>query len=214
MIFEKNRTLDSLIQKMLNTAEVALDEFIDAIQLHIENIHDGKFNFEVDSLNAFESSLDETVHEIKNELLTYSSIPLADDHVVLVNLFDRIINKMAQTLKSISARKMHISHELRAEYLTLLQHTGSCSAELITLVRSYYGNGNSKTIAQSVESVGVKETECDTAEDLLIEKLFTLDKDNAKKVTETQLIRGIGSIADRCEDLADHIAIVNLKTAE
>jgi predicted phosphate transport protein (TIGR00153 family) len=214
MDWKRERKLISLFEKLMKTGEKAEKEFNELFVSHIDNLHGGTFHFGIDSLNKTESEADDIVHEITTVIHSLAIPSVRDDLIVFADRFDSIIDEMLHLMVHISNRKVHPCSALLDLYKELLSKSSYCVAETISLVRIFFEKHNNESLIAHVEKVCLIETECDVVEDRLIETLFLSEATDSGRIIESTIISQLGNVANRCEDLADHIAILNLKMAE
>lgn len=214
MDWTKEKELIHLIEKLLVLGEKAAVTFGDSFSNHLKNIHDGTFHFGVDSLNKIESAADDVINEIITKLYTIAIPLISDDLVVLINRFDSIIDDMTHLLQKIINCNATPYEQLRDLYNQLLEITLQCTNDTIELIRLFFTKHNHNSILTVSESVSTVESRADAVEDTLIKTLFESELSDTEKLNESSLISLLGMIPNRCEDVADHISIFNLKIAE
>lgn len=214
MDWTKEKELIHLIEKLLVLGEKAAVTFSSSFSSHLDDIHDGSFHFGVDSLNKIESEADDVINEIITNLYT-TAIPLVrDDLVILVNRFDSIIDDMTHLLQKIINCKSHSQSSLRTLYDRLLETILHCTSKTVELIRLFFTKHSHTSILEASESVSEIESQADSIEDSLIKTLFESSVTDTEKLHESSLIKLLGMIPNRCENVADHISIFNLKIAE
>ncbi len=214
MEWSREKKLVALFEKLFTIGDASNKEFDTLFTSHIDNSHDGTFQFGIDSLNKLESEADAVVREITTELHSSGVPAVRDDLLRLSDSFDSIIDEMLQLMVLISNRKVHSLEFLTDLYKDLLETSGKCVEDTIALGRTFFAKHSNVQLIADVEAVTRVETDCDMIEDSLIETLFSSDTCDSERLLESAVISHLGEIANRCEDFADQIAIINLKIAE
>ncbi len=214
MEWTQESTIISRMEKLIVHAEKAEKQFTNTFSLHISGVHGGTFQFGVDFLKSIETETDSIVTDIKSELYTSKYADLRDDRTILVTIIDRIIDDMTELLQEISIKKIITPPKLASFYTNLLGAVSECLQQTFSLVHKSLYKRSQKEIALLVDEVGDAESRCDTLEDHLIEIIFREKSKRADQIIQDIVITKLGKIADRCEDLAEHIGLVNLKMVE
>ncbi len=214
MEWTRESTIISQMEKLVVHAEKAEKQFTSTFQLHISGEHGGIFQFGVDLLKSIETETDSIVADIKNELYTSKYADLRDDRTVLVTIIDTIIDDMTELLQEISIKKIITPATRASLYTNLLEAISECVQQTFALVHKSLYKRAQKEIALLVDEVGEAESRCDSLEDHLIEIIFRDNEKSADQIIQDLVITRLGKIADRCEDLAEHIGLVNLKMVE
>jgi len=214
MEWTQESTIINQMDKLVAHAEKAEQQFSNTFRLHIAQEHGGSFQFGVDLLKSIETETDGIVMDIKSELYKSKYADLRDDRTILVIIIDIIIDDMTELLQEISIRKIEAPTEFTSLYTNLLEAVSECVQQTCILVRKSLRKFSQKEIALLVDEVGEAESRCDTLEDHLIEKVFSGDKKEADQIVQDLVITRLGRIADQCEDLAEHVGVVNLKMVE
>lgn len=157
-----------------------------------------------------EDEADSIRRDIVTHLFEGAFIPVfREDFKKLAELVDNVANKAESVVDEIVLTRPHIPDELQDDMFELAKTTVTGFFELRKALNALYSKR--KKVMECVKGVSKIEAEVDKLEWQILEKAFASDLDLAKKLHLRDLVKSIGSIADRMENAGDHMALMVVK---
>lgn len=163
---------------------------------------------------ALESRADLQARQVREVLLDGAFLPhIRSDVYRLVNAVDTIAGKAEDVAKFVIDQSPMVPEEVQADVLGIYGQSLNCFLELRKALRDYFKpKGKLENLHVHVARVTEIESEVDSLQSALTEKVFASSLHLGEKIHVQQLISAIGNIADLSEDAADELEFAAMKS--
>lgn len=206
----KQRLIEKDVFDYLYQWKKCLEDFKTGMEIYLDEGLGEKFNYYVQQVHKTESRADDLRRKVEWEMYSKALLPESRGDILgFLETMDKIPNKAESLLKQIKLQRLEFPKELNPN----LQRIVALSCEAIQLVYEAARNLISRKggIQKLADEIGVKETECDHAEQDTIEKIFTMDIDKADKILLKEFIIELGNLTDRAEDVSERLTLLSVK---
>jgi len=199
--------LSDHIQKVQETLEL-LYECIEAyLGNDIEKARDISFK-----IHCIESEADCKRREIIQGLHEGAFMPIHRGGLInVVAMVDKIADHAESSADFIITQRPVVPDEYKECLLSLTRHSIKCFAPLKEALDNLFDD--EKILREKVCVVNALEAEVDRDEWKTTEQIFCSDLELAKKIHLREFIWHIASISDTCQDAADSLELITVKTA-
>ncbi len=206
----KQRLIEKDVFDYLYQWKKCLEDFKAGMEIYMDEGLGEKFNYYVQQVYKTEDRADELRRKVEWEMYSKALLPESRGDILgFLETMDKIPNKAESLLNQIKLQRLEFPKELNPN----LQRIVALSCEAIQLVYEAAANLISRKggIHKLADEIGVKETECDHAEQDTIEKIFTMDIDKADKILLKEFIIELGNLTDRAEDVSERLTLLSVK---
>lgn len=206
----KQRLIEKDVFDYLYQWKKCLEDFKAGMEIYLDEGLGEKFNYYVQQVYKTEDRADELRRKVEWEMYSKALLPESRGDILgFLETMDKIPNKAESLLNQIKLQRLEFPKELNPN----LQRIVALSCEAIQLVYEAATNLISRKggIHKLADEIGVKETECDHAEQDTIEKIFTMDIDKADKILLKEFIIELGNLTDRAEDVSERLTLLSVK---
>jgi len=206
----KQRLIEKDVFDYLYQWKKCLEDFKTGMEIYLDEGLGEKFNYYVQQVHKTEDRADELRRKVEWEMYSKALLPESRGDILgFLETMDKIPNKAESLLNQIKLQRLEFPKELNPN----LQRIVALSCEAIQLVYEAATNLISRKggIHKLADEIGVKETECDHAEQDTIEKIFTMDIDKADKILLKEFIIELGNLTDRAEDVSERLTLLSVK---
>ncbi len=206
----KQRLIEKDVFDYLYQWKKCLEDFKAGMEIYLDEGLGEKFNYYVQQVYKTEDRADELRRKVEWEMYSKALLPESRGDILgFLETMDKIPNKAESLLNQIKLQRLEFPKELNPN----LQRIVALSYEAIQLVYEAATNLISRKggIQKLAYGIGVKETECDHAEQDTIEKIFTMDIDKAEKILLKEFIIELGILSDRAEDVSERLTLLSVK---
>ncbi len=206
----KQRLIEKDVFDYLYQWKKCLEDFKAGMEIYLDEGLGEKFNYYVQQVHKTEDRADELRRKVEWEMYSKALLPESRGDILgFLETMDKIPNKAESLLNQIKLQRLEFPKELNPN----LQRIVALSCEAIQLVYEAATNLISRKggIHKLADEIGVKETECDHAEQDTIEKIFTMDIDKADKILLKEFIIELGNLTDRAEDVSERLTLLSVK---
>ncbi len=200
-------------QKMVDYVRM-VDSCIESFKISImhffENGHGQAFEESVVKTHECESRSDDLRREIELTLYGKSLLPESRGDILgLLETADRIPNQAESVLSTIDDQKIDVPARFIPAFIRLVM----VNLQAYTLVRRalFLLFTKPKETLELSRQVDRAESESDREQRKLIRDIFSSELDTGSKILLRDLVSKIGAISDRCENLADRVAVATIK---
>ena len=206
----KQRLIEKDVFDYLYQWKKCLEDFKTGMEIYLDEGLGEKFNYYVQQVHKTEDRADELRRKVEWEMYSKALLPESRGDILgFLETMDKLPNKAESLLYQIKLQGLTFPSELNPN----LQRIVDLSCEAIQLVYEAATNLISRKggIHKLADEIGVKETECDHAEQDTIEKIFTMDIDKAEKILLKEFIIELGNLTDRAEDVSERLTLLSVK---
>ena len=206
----KQRLIEKDVFDYLYQWKKCLEDFKTGMEIYLDEGLGEKFNYYVQQVHKTEDRADELRRKVEWEMYSKALLPESRGDILgFLETMDKLPNKAESLLYQIKLQGLTFPSELNPN----LQRIVDLSCEAIQLVYEAATNLISRKggIHKLADEIGVKETECDHAEQDTIEKIFTMDIDKADKILLKEFIIELGNLTDRAEDVSERLTLLSVK---
>ena len=206
----KQRLIEKNVFDYLYQWKKCLEDFKAGMEIYLDEGLGEKFNYYVQQVYKTEDRADELRRKVEWEMYSKALLPESRGDILgFLETMDKLPNKAESLLYQIKLQRLEFPKELNPN----LQRIVALSCEAIQLVYEAATNLISRKggIHKLADEIGVKETECDHAEQDTIEKIFTMDIDKADKILLKEFIIELGNLTDRAEDVSERLTLLSVK---
>ncbi|PLV58392.1 TIGR00153 family protein [Thermotoga sp. KOL6] len=169
---------------------------------------------EIESLyiraQRLESEADRARRKTEMEMYSGAFLPnFRGDLLGLIESLDKVANKAEYVADLLVLQKPEIPSEIKDLILRQMEYSLKAFSSLKLALKHLFEDLD--RVGEYVLEVERYEHEEDSVEREALKKLFNMEIDRCKKLEVKELIRCIGDIADRTEDVSDRVEIVLLK---
>lgn len=210
MIWRKSKTIQEQIEKYMEMVDQCLEVYLKAMRVYALEGRTVEFETLVDECHRKESKADDLRREIELDLYGKALLPESRGDILgLLETFDKVPNAAETALFMISSERLDLPQEFAADFLRLVE----TNVEAYGLSRKTYDAlmNNPKMTLYVVKEVEDAESKSDKQERGLVGRVFDSDYSFGRKIQLKELAYSIGRIADRCENVADRMAIMAIK---
>lgn len=210
-LFKKQKQVESLIYKYLNSISLVQENFLKALNIYFEKgLNDREFDFMVEETHKAESRSDDLRYEIETMMYAKALIPESrGDILELMEAMDNVPNQLELILFMIQTQKLNVPEFLVPDIKDLVRVSLEACTLLIEEIEALFSE--SDRVDKIVSSIDQKESQGDHIERRIITKLFESDLDTARKILVKELIIEIGEIADQADLVSRRVSIINIK---
>ena len=204
------RKVEEKIFDYLDSAKQCMDCCKSSMDLFFAKGHSEEFDEVVASAHRYESKSDDLRREIEHMLYGKALLPESRGDILgLLETFDKIPNQAEAVLFLLQTQRTIVPQSLatRFEALVVINLQAFALAHRAMFILFEKPEGTLELTVQ----IDRLESESDAEEMRLITTIFSSDFELAEKIILRDIVRAIGSISDRCENLADRAAIVTIK---
>ncbi len=189
--------------ELMGKAAKKVEEFFD------KYLNEQDYSIAEMEVHKLESAADKVRRNFEDLMYHGAFLPtMRGDFLGMVEMNDRIINKIESVVDEITLQKVVIPDEFDQDFSNLMKKTIEPVDFLITAFRFFNENVQTDDIRKDVLKVEKGEQECDVIERSLIKKIFeSANIDLAHKVQLKHLVNSIADISDIAEDASDRIEI-------
>lgn len=206
----KQRLVEKDIFDYLYQWKKCLEDFKTGMEVYLNEGLGERFDYYVKQVHKTEDRADELRRKVEWEMYSRALIPESRGDILgFLETMDKIPNKAESLLYQIRLQRLTFPRELNPN----LRRIVTLSCEAIQLVYEAATNLISRRagIHKLADEIGVKETECDHAEQDTIERIFAMDIEKAEKILLKEFIIELGNLTDRAEDVSDRLTLLSVK---
>ncbi len=205
---KKEQTIISLFFKHIDKVEETLKCVFDLIKKYLEDTDD------IESLylrtQRLESEADRLRRKTEMEMYSGAFLPnFRGDLLGLIESVDKVANKAEYVADLIVLQKPEVPHELKDLILSQMEYSLKAYESLKSALKFLFED--LERVEEFVLAVEKYEHDEDAVERTALRKLFEMDIERSVKLEVKELIRSIGDIADRTEDVSDRAETILLK---
>ena len=213
MIFlKRNRELLQKIDEYINTSSDILQYFKSSIINYMKNNDMVDFELQVKKIKKLESNVDEQLHDIEEFLYKKSLLPdLREDILKLLEELDDIVDYADHIMRYVFIRKIKIPENLIGQTINMLNSTCDCCNGVKNAINDLFKKR--QHIKKFVNEINDYESICDEIQTEMITTIYSDDNIvDFDKILLDKFVDLISSISDSCENVADIITIINVKS--
>lgn len=206
----KQRLIEKDVFDYLSQWKKCLEDFKTGMEVYLNEGLGERFDYYVRQVSKTEDRADELRRKVEWEMYSKALIPESRGDILgFLETMDKIPNKAESLVNQIKLQRLEFPKELNPN----LRRIVTLSCEAIQLVYEAATNLMSRRggIHKLADEIGVKETQCDHAEQDTIERIFTMDIDKAEKILLKEFIIELGNLTDRAEDVSDRLTLLSVK---
>jgi len=209
LLFRKTRLLESKMDEFLDITSQASLVLSAGVRAYLEDAQD-EFLRRVEQVAKLESRADKLRREIESQLYTDTLLPESRGDVLgLLEHTDRIINQSKSTLKQFDIELPEIPVEAQPHFIKLTEQAVLAVEELVKAIRAFIRDP--MAVNNFVHKVYFFEREADSVADTLLREVFRSNLELSHKNHLRSIAKQIDGLADKAEDVADRLAIFNIK---
>ncbi len=184
--------------------------FREALMEYCQHPDRERLNGRYSEVHQFESRADDICREIEVMLYSKGLFPESRGDILgLLETMDRVPNQAESSVRMILNQHITIPEEYTDETLQLVEIACRSANAMIESARSLFTDYTNATVA--IGKIDELESDGDTIEGKLIEKIFTSNMDGFEKILLRDLVKHISQISDRAENVGDRIRIIVAK---
>lgn len=210
ILHKEEKKVEKKMVDYVKMVDACVESFKDSIMHFFEKGHGQAFEESVAKTHACESKSDDLRREIELTLYGKALLPESRGDILgLLETADRIPNQAETVLSMIDDQKIDVPAQFIPAFIRLVM----VNLEAYTLVRRalFLLFTKPKETLELTHQVDRAESESDREERKLIREIFSLELDTGSKIILKELVLNIGSISDRCENLADRVSVATIK---
>jgi len=205
-----SRKVEEKITQYLDTARLCMESCKSSLDVFFAKGHCEPFDETVSEAFRFESESDDLRREIEHMLYGKALLPESRGDILgLLETFDKIPNAAETVLFLLQTQRTVVPQSLATmfEGLVVVNLQAFHLAYRAMCILFDKPEGTLELTGQ----IDRLESESDREERKLITTIFASDFELAEKIILRDIVVAIGSISDRCENLADRVAVVTIK---
>lgn len=207
---KKEKEVAVLVTRHMELVKHALIEFSHLIDDYLKG--DKKFIEDAYTIHKIEHKADVARREVAIKLSHGAFLPIyREDYIVLLELIDKIANKVESTSDYLVLTRPVLPDFLRENILALVRSTLDCFEPIESLYELFEEDFDE--VLAMANTVEEKEQEVDRIQWHLVKSIFKSDLPLAEKLVLKELIDNIAAISDRMEDVSDRFEIMVVKRA-
>ena len=205
---KKEKELEKLIIRHIQLVEQTLSKFSSLVDDYLNR--DKQFKEEAHTIHNLEREADSIRRKVAMKLSEGAFLPIyREDYIVLLELIDKIANKVESTSDFIVLTRPRIPDFLIAGIKKMVKATLECFVPLENIYELFQKNLDD--VLAAAARVEKKEQEVDRIQWDLIKAVFKSDLSMAEKILFKELIDNIAAISDRIENVSDRFEIMVVK---
>ncbi len=205
---KKEKEVEELVTKHMQLVKQALTEFSNLIDAYIEG--DKQFEEDAYTIHKLEHKADVARRQVAIKLSEGAFLPIyREDYIVLLELIDKIANKVESTSDYLVLTRPDIPEFLVDEIRNLVRSTLGCFEPIESLYELFQKDFDQ--VLAMAKSVEEKEQEVDKIQWYVVKGIFKSDLPLAEKLVLKGLVDNIAAISDRMEDVSDRFEIMVVK---
>ena len=157
-----------------------------------------------------EAKADDTRRGLENMMYTKAVFPESRGDILgLIETMDKVANGAESTVRMVLIEHIEIPKEFYPSIINLIEVCHACVVMMIQGVEQLFDSF--VDAAMTVGKIDKLESEADTIEEKLIDRIFTSDESDLQKILLRDLVQHLSGIADRAETVGDRIRIMVAK---
>ncbi len=206
---EETRRIHQGILDYLEVVDKCLDTFEEAVHLYLEEGFSSKFEDMDKKTHSYESAADDKRREIELTMYGRALLPESRGDILgLLESYDKLPGTSEGLLAILLVEKPKIPQWLKEDFVSLLDINRRAAAKSKEAMIALMEHEHVKALTDEVDSI---ESESDKLQMAMLHKVFDSDLELSHKYQMKSLISKLGSLSDRCEDVANRIEIVAVK---
>jgi len=210
ILHKEEKKVEKKMVDYVKMVDACIESFKASIMHFFEKGHGQAFEESVVKTHECESRSDDLRREIELALYGKSLLPESRGDILgLLETADRIPNQAETVLSMIDDLKLDVPAQFIPAFIRLVM----VNLQAYTLVRRalFLLFTRPKETLELARQVDRSESESDREERKLIREIFASELDTGSKILLRDLATKIGAISDRCENLADRVAVATIK---
>lgn len=209
-LFKRNQELLDKIAQYFKMSDLLMDDFKSAITKHLDDLQ--RLEMEMKKTKRLESNADAKVHDIEEFLYHKSLLPdFREDVLKLFEKFDDIIDTAENIIQYIYVHKMTYPKFIKESIIKMIEASHECYQLVKLLVNDLFNKRDN--VKQLVIRIGDYESICDDIQAEIVDKIYSTDDiDKCDRILFEECIRLIAMLTDSCENVADVVRIINIKS--
>ncbi len=157
-----------------------------------------------------EGKADDTRRGLENMMYTEAVFPESRGDILgLIETMDSVANHAESAIRRVLIQHIEIPEEYYSAIMNLVE---VCHASVVTMIQGVEQLfGSFVDAAVTVGKIDSLESEADTIEENLIDRIFTGDESDLQKILLRDLVHHLSTIADRAEHVGDRIRLMVAK---
>jgi predicted phosphate transport protein (TIGR00153 family) len=161
-------------------------------------------------VHAAEAMADDTRRGLENMMYSEAVFPESRGDILgLIETMDNVANHAESAVRMILIQHIEIPEEYRTDITNLVAVCHKCVAEMIGGVEQLFDSFVDAAV--TVGKIDKLESEADSIEEDLIDRIFTGGQPDFQKILLRDLAQHLSAIADRAETVGDRIRIMVAK---
>lgn len=212
-IFKKEKNVRKLMQEHGATTQECLDSTRKLLAAYLANDQE-TFISQSQLVHEIEDRADQLKWEIGEALAAGAFLPaIRSDIYRLVESLDKLAGRGEDVAIFLTNQAPVIPAEFQADLTEILALNVDSVGQLHVALDDYLKTkGKLKEIHKHTNKVGKLESEVDTRQAALMQRIFSSDLDLSNKMHIGQFLDVVCDISDAAEDLADELAFAALKS--
>ena len=206
----KQKKVEQLIEEYCLSVLECMDAFKQAIQLYCKDMNREQAKESFEKVHKAESRADDIRNEIEVMMYERTLFPESrGDILVLLETMDKVPNQAESVVRMIWNQHVNIPEQFRPQILQLVDICSRAVDATVEAIRKIFTDYTNATVA--VGKIDELESKTDHVEAFLIEQLFAKPIGPLETIVLRDLIKNIGHISDRAENVGDRIRIIVAK---
>ena len=157
-----------------------------------------------------ERQADDTRRGLENMMYTEAVFPESRGDILgLIETMDNVANHTESAVRRVLIQHIEIPQEYYSSIINLVE---VCHASVVTMIQGEEQLFDSFIdAAVTVGKIDSLESEADTIEEQLIDRIFSGDESDLQKILLRDLVQHLSGVADRAEHVGDRIRIMVAK---
>ena len=157
-----------------------------------------------------EGKADDTRRGLENMMYTEAIFPESRGDILgLIEAMDRVANHAESAVRTVLIEHIEIPEEYYSSIMNLVEVCHACVETMIEGVEQLFDSFVDAAV--TVGKIDKLESAADTIEEKLIDRIFTSDESDLRKILPRDLVHDLSTIADRAETVGDRIRIMVAK---
>ncbi len=213
LIFKKEKNVRKLVQSHAATAQDCLNATVPLLAAYLSGDAEA-LRQKVQLAHDEENRADQLKWEIGEALAEGAFLPaIRSDIYRLVESVDKLAGRGEDVAIFLTNQFPSVPADFQADLGEILSLNVACADQLHEALDSYFKpKGQLTDLHSHTNSVGKLESEVDTRQAALTQRIFSSDMELAAKMHLGQFIEVICGISDAAEDVADELAFAAMKS--
>lgn len=209
MLFKKHKQLEEQIDEYLDLLIQGGLLFKQGIKFYLQG-HLDEFEIRLHELTNVEQKGDELRRHIETKLYLRTLIPESRGDVLgLLESFDKVLNRINETLLQISVEIPEIPDDLDPLYSDLVEYTILTVEGMVKAIRAYFRDLTS--VRDSINQVLFYRKETNKTAEKFKRAVFRRDLRLSHKIHLRYFAYHVELIAEEAEDVCDRLSIATIK---